>query len=300
VPKDKHGLVLGDISLGDKMNYSSVIKLIDPKVSFYLSQHVPGSEATILYLKLMRFTILPFVDEDMPPSERIYGIWYAVFITRIWRHHLTKINEKNRLDLFLSYNLYSCIELNAHALINLIIKLRYSNQLQLFQPTLFNSQVCESFFRRLRSMSTTSSTVVNFTLLDVSHKIKRIAAQNQITTNLAGKYVFPLEKSKLMEKTIVGLPDLEEIEEMVETAKRHAIEAVEPFIKIDRDETEYLLCGLEPITHSVDIMKGDKLDIESANIEENLADIITDVHILLENNAVDETLNLKEYAAGNI
>jgi hypothetical protein len=290
VPKDKHNLVPGDIDPTDKMNYSSVVKLIDPKVEDCLLKFVPGSATLGLYLKMMRSSLLPFTSENMEPLQRLHSIWYAAFFLRIWRKSLQEVK-----DLFITYNAYSCVELNAHAIINLLLK--FLDTPTLFIPTIFNSQVCESFFRRLRSMTSTCSTVVNFTLLDVLYKIKRIDVQENIVSSLSGKFIFPREKKTPDEASNISLPTIEEIEQTVESARLEAILDLKPYIQTIQDN-ENLACLLEPITHSEETMIADKLEISTVIENEDLLDIITDIHLLLENHAVDDTITLKEYNSG--
>ena len=59
---------------------------------------------------------------------------------------------------FFSLNAYLCIEINAHAIILLIMRLR--NRKELFKPWLTGSQSCESYFRTARSCTPTESTQV--------------------------------------------------------------------------------------------------------------------------------------------
>lgn len=53
VSKDKHCLTEKDLSLKDKMNYLSVEKINDLKVTNLLKQYVPNSKATVLYLEII-------------------------------------------------------------------------------------------------------------------------------------------------------------------------------------------------------------------------------------------------------
>jgi hypothetical protein len=302
IPKDKHKLVLGDIDPTDKMNYASVTKIIDPIVAECLIKYVPGSVGLVLYLKLMRCSILPFVDETLEPQERVQMIWYAIFFLRIWRKYVKESNEKGGLESFITYNTYSCVELNGHSLVNLIVK--YQDQPELFKPLLYNSQVCESNFRRLRSMTSTCSTVVNFTLHDLSHKIKRINIQENIISELGKKFTFPREKPANQQKIIIRLPTVDEIHEIVAKARQEALADLLPYISSDAENSISLPCLLEPIADiEYETRKGNKFQISSspdvASRNEDVSQIITDIHLLLENN-VDDVLNLKEVDAGNL
>jgi hypothetical protein len=71
---------------------------------------------------------------------------------------------------FVSLNSYLCIEINAHALILLIIRL--GNRKELFKPWLCGSQSCESYFRTARSCTPTESTQVTHQILKGHRNIK--------------------------------------------------------------------------------------------------------------------------------
>lgn len=59
VSKDKHYLNSKDLSLKDKMNYKSVEKISDPKITDLLHEHVAESDATILYLRVIHLFTSP-------------------------------------------------------------------------------------------------------------------------------------------------------------------------------------------------------------------------------------------------
>lgn len=83
VSKDKHCLNAKDLSPKDKMNYQSVSKISNPKVTSLLEKHVPGSQATVLYLQMIHLFTEAFLNQDIEPLERIYNTWYCVL------YHLT-------------------------------------------------------------------------------------------------------------------------------------------------------------------------------------------------------------------
>lgn len=81
------------------------------------------------------------------------------FFLRLWRLWL-KSNQKFSIsDNFISLNTYVCLEINAKALLDAIDLLKTLDSPELFLPWLFSSQACESFFRSLRSLSSTYSTI---------------------------------------------------------------------------------------------------------------------------------------------
>ena len=68
---------------------------------------------------------------------------------------------------FLTSNVYLCIELNAHALVTILMNARDnadSNDV-VFLPWLPGSQSCEGIFRSTRNMRTVFSSVLNFSIL---------------------------------------------------------------------------------------------------------------------------------------
>lgn len=66
----------------------------------------------------------------------------------------------------------------------MIHKLRSTDNPELFLPWLYSSQPCEKLFRQARSMSSTFSTMVNFSLLETLRRLKRIQALHEISADL--------------------------------------------------------------------------------------------------------------------
>lgn len=93
---------------------------------------------------------------------------------------------------------YFCIEINAQGLLNAIFRCIKMNSYDHFIPWQYVSQPCESFFRNLRSTSTTCSTVVNCSVLKAIHRIQRIQLQADISVtdfNIEGEHlIFPRTK----------------------------------------------------------------------------------------------------------
>lgn len=167
-PKGEHNLVMGDVVLKDKMNVTSALKLFSHEVIELLEEYHPQEgKGLILFLTLMKYVYQSFESKELSVEERIYQIWFSVFVVRIWK-------KKHNASDFISLNAYTCIEINAHMLIAVYVQLRNDNQLEYFQPWLFSSQTCENFFRTARSMTTTESTVINFTPYQFLHRIKRM------------------------------------------------------------------------------------------------------------------------------
>lgn len=79
-----HGLVKTDVEPKDRQNYHSCWKISREAVIVALGD-VDASEATVVYLRLLRSVIVAFVENDTSISDRIYHSWFAVFLCRIWQ-----------------------------------------------------------------------------------------------------------------------------------------------------------------------------------------------------------------------
>lgn len=191
VPKDKHLLTPSTLNPTDRQNFKSVKLMCDPRVSKCLRDKVPGSDATILFLQMIRDVIDSYMDRDLSPIQRIRKIWFSLFLIRIWRQFIVSSKNYKLRDHFLTSNCYSCVELNAHALVLSILHLRNINKAEWFLPFLFESQPCESIFRQFRSLSSVNSTVVNCTTKEAISRISKIHFQNKITytTSALFKYL---------------------------------------------------------------------------------------------------------------
>ena len=226
--KDEHGLTTSDLDQ-DKMNFNSSVKICSEQITSLLEKHVPGSEGTVAYLTVMRNVMQAGMDESLSPLEKVYKIWYAVFFFRYWKNWLTQ-NPKFTLDNFVTRNLYICVEVIAHAIIKLIVKFRQEDCPESLLIHLFTSQACESFFRLLRSLTTTESTVINFAMKELLQKVRRVDMLHNVSSKLAGKLVFPREKRKRLLGVLTAdklkstyLPSNAEIRTAVMEAKSAAI-----------------------------------------------------------------------------
>lgn len=178
--KDHHNLTEYTLNPTDRQNFESVRRITNEKVTALLKSNVRESEATVKFLELTRDIIDAYMDANLLPLERIQKIWYAVFLIRIWREFIVKCKNYSTKENFLSMNCFSCIELNAHSLVLLI---SYANEIEkpeLFLPTLFNSQICESEFRKIRSFTTVYSTVANCSVKEILERITKIQLQGEI------------------------------------------------------------------------------------------------------------------------
>lgn len=240
VPKNIHLLVRSDICPLDRQNYSSLEKMMSNNVIDALEKNVIGSEATVMFLHLCKQITASYLDEKMEPLERIYNIWQSLYFIRAWRKWISSSANSYRLDNnFITNNAYQCIEINAHALIFAILKLRNSNKAHLFQPNLFSSQACEQIFRRMRSLGTQNFTKINFSLFELLHMVSRVELMNSISSENDDKIFFPQSKSQTI---TFELPNDDDILETISRAKRVALQNAKKFGMIfsasDIDSTE--------------------------------------------------------------
>lgn len=106
---------------------------------------------------------------------------------RIWVVQHPTLSIQN----FITYKTYTCIEINGHSLINTILSLAAAGEDDQFVTNLMGSQTCEEMFRKLRSLTTINWTAINFTLLEMLYKIKRIVFTEEAIADLNTSYTFP-------------------------------------------------------------------------------------------------------------
>lgn len=179
-PRGEHNLSMTDVKVKDRMNVTSAVKLFQEDVTDLLTSK--EERGLLFYLKIMKFIHEPFAIPSLSPQEVIHKIWFAALALRAWRCH-------DGTATFISSNAYVCVQINAHMILALYRKLRDKNQLQYFLPSLYNSQTCESFFRLARSFTTTQSTVINFSVYQFLHRLKRIQVAEDLQAKFSkGKY----------------------------------------------------------------------------------------------------------------
>lgn len=238
ISKDKHLLTPHDVQPKDRQNFHSVEKLCAPIVLSCLEKYVPDSEGTALFLKALNFAIYSYLDKNMTTADRIYKIWYAIFFFRVWRSWL--IHSKYTLkESFISLNCYTCIELNGHTMVKQLLK-THSDPNYVFNPKQQGSQQCESMFRQVRSMSSTYSTIVNCSMLDIVNRNRKIQMQSDIMAACSGILKFPrLEKKEQIAASFNS------INEFTPPSKNEIISWIE---KAKADLTkDMMLCGVDAI-----------------------------------------------------
>lgn len=269
-PKDTHGLTNSDIEPKDKMNFKAVQKICDPRVLTILKD-VPESEGTVQYLVLLQRALDSFNSKSLSPTERLYNIWYVVFFLRLWRDWLSDHEMYSVEDNFITYNTYTCVELNAHALITIIERLRDTGNEQYFLPWLFSSQTCESFFRATRSMTSTFSTIVNFSLLDILNRVKRIQFQTDVVKRCSDdsnncKINFARQDINSKGKIPEILPSKEEINTAVSNAEKSAIIDAQSLGIVT--SVNSLVCKLPPVKVNETTLENTQFDSDTE--EENI------------------------------
>ena len=73
-----------------------------------------------MYLSLMRNIRNAFFDKSLSPLDRIFCCGIRCFFCRIWGSWLSA-NKDDLNEHFITDNAYTCIELNAHMLLNLLV-----------------------------------------------------------------------------------------------------------------------------------------------------------------------------------
>lgn len=228
VSKEVHGLVPSDIIPEDKQNYNSLEKIMDDRVLNAMKAHVSDSEGTIMYLKLCKLITSSFTATNLKPIERIYNIWFSVYFLRCWRKWIKSNNDYSLGENFISDNAYTCIEINAHSLIKIMVKLRSNGEENLFLPQLFASQPCEHIFRMMRSMGTINFTKINFSLGELLHLIARVEILHK--TNCTCKEIeFPRIPKEAPSDIMQKLPSDHEMQQAMESAQRTALEKAARF-----------------------------------------------------------------------
>ncbi|KAK3926414.1 Endopolyphosphatase [Frankliniella fusca] len=227
--REKHGSTDQDLNNEDKMNFNSSFKICTSRVTELMATSVPGNNATVAYLTNIRFVLEACLDDGLSAAERLYRVWHCAFFLRFWKLWL-KNHKSYTMENFVTANLYVCIEIIAYALTIILMKFRDNLSPQFYLPSLFSSQACESFFRLARSMTSTESTVINFSMKEFLSKVRRVDMLHHCVSKLSDKLEFPRDKRKkllgsLHEQKHQGtyLPNDAEILDIVITARSDAV-----------------------------------------------------------------------------
>ena len=248
--KELHQLTERILSNKDKQNYSGIEILLSEGVFECLQNSMKTTEnfGTITYLGLMRDIKDSFLDKSLKPSTRLIKIWRVVFFFRIWRRWL-KDNGCPEKDHFITTNAYVCAEINAHLMLQIISGvIRGKLPVDALRVWITGSQGCEALFRLARSMTSTFSTIVNFSMkgiLERMHKLNFLS-----TMECSDDIAFPRVKKRLLqckeesEETFELFP-LHQIDTLINQAKDEAITmASKCGMLLDSFEDSYLLSGI--------------------------------------------------------
>lgn len=96
------------------MNFQAVENICSIRVTKIL-RTMPSTQGTVVFLKMTKDILDSSLDKNIAAIEQIYLIWKSVFFLRIWRQWL--LENGYTLQNFISSNAYTCIEINAHAIV---------------------------------------------------------------------------------------------------------------------------------------------------------------------------------------
>lgn len=148
-----------------------------------------------------------------------------MYFFRAWKEWIKQSGKYNLEQHFVSSNAFTCMEINAYALIHLIIKFRDEKTPDLFMPTLLTSQMCESAFRQMRSMTTINWTRINFSPLELFHIVGRIELINDIVNYESDgqDLVFPRIQKHSKNNPSFSMPTDDEIRNILFDAQKRAL-----------------------------------------------------------------------------
>lgn len=246
--KDEHLLTESTLNPIDRQNYSSVVRMCSDKVIDLLTDRVPRSQGTVMFLKLIRDIIDAFSMKNISPLHRIKKIWYTLFLIRIWHNFVSSTKGLKLKDNFLTTNCYSCVELNAHNLVFIMLYLKRNDMSDYFLPFLYNSQPCEAFFRQIRSFTSTYSSKANCSVKEILGRIDKIQLLSDISIDTRLEFPRVDKTHQFRDQIVYQLPSKEEIFTQIEKCR---MEAVSDAIKVGLLKDNYSLncisCKLESL-----------------------------------------------------
>lgn len=209
-------------------------------------KNIEHSDGTVKFLQIIQYVAEAFLKVELNPLQRVNKIWYSVFILRIWRKYIEARPTYTLKDHFLTTNCMACIEINAHGLVQILLRLE--NKPNLFAPHIFDSQACEKSFRQMRSFSTVYSTVVNVSIKEMLNRLNKIQLQSDIANELSNSFAFPRMNINDKDYTITSLPSKKEIHDEIKKCKKLAIqEAIELGLIKPNKKNLKLPCPIKPI-----------------------------------------------------
>lgn len=239
-------------------------------------------------------------------------------MVRCWRNSC--FARKTASKECITSNAYTCMELNAHAIVMLLDMCRESPEQ--FLVLCFSSQPAEELFRELRSMTTTLETAVEFSMREIGDRIRRAFMKVLVSYRQKDKYTFPNIIKKLEKYPAVQqIPSKEAIKNEIERARLAAsCNLVELGLSIDeqsfndslnmRDtsEIEFVSIGTTIVSdeededeedpHEFEFIsipkKNDETASDSANEEENQIETDSDTKISGEDDEEEIIYNASE------
>lgn len=158
-------------------DFRNIEKIVSDKVLVLLRQ-IPRSNGIISYLMLIKKVLVAFCNPETNSNERLKSAVFCVEFLRLWKQDCINKGHNNKDSHFVTQNIFDGIELNLIMIISLIINAKEKNIHQM------SSQVCENFFRLLRSFTTIESTVVNFTLKGIISRMEKILFVENVSFKL--------------------------------------------------------------------------------------------------------------------
>ena len=234
VGREKHGLRCKDLNHQDKQNFDAVENIINAS---HLLDSMPDAVGTKQYIGIMHSVVNSYLDKSLKPEQRLQDIWYSVFFLRYWRQWVLSHPKFNLINNFITSNTYMCVEINAHALLMCLINLKekHNSPSSSFVPWNFGSQSCERMFRALRSMTSTFSTVINFSMMGILQRLNKLYIQEELHSHVAKEEhgirfprqeVFGRKKDGSRQYTNTPISEITE-ESLVAALKRAEIKAQE-------------------------------------------------------------------------
>lgn len=161
------------------------------------------------------------------------------------------------------YNAYHCLELDAHAIILFVCICSDQKVPEQFIVEFLPSQPCENLFRELRSLSSTHQTVVNFSIKELTEKLKRIHMTRSIMYKNRNQINFPFIVSKHANQHSPVLPSNDEIIIRVQTSKTNA-EKVLQSVGIEKE----IMDLSDSVCNSVAVARTEFVEVEDFEEDE--------------------------------
>ncbi|KAK4882637.1 hypothetical protein RN001_005956 [Aquatica leii] len=161
---------------------------------------------------------------------------------------------------------------------------------------------CEKMFRQARAMTSTFSTIVNFSMSEFINRLKRIQTLNEINIDLKDLFCFPREENGKLGKgaTSIVSPKLPSVEEIISTVNQSMIVVGLPNVKTDNDLFKDITEDLGEDNPDHNNLRSEADNLEEILLEEisdtEIRDIKTDLNLL----SGFYSLNFKDYGDENL